>query len=277
MDLDAEYGDAFKGHLTLLWEEDDTEPVDVDEGWLRYELSGFFVSGGRTYTPFGEFETFFISDPLTLELAETCESALVAGCEKGAFSFTLAVFNGELYRTGTASERLRGCAFAFDFAPSEAFSVRLSYQSNIAESDGLLAGALTSAPQYVRRVGGWHVSARLTLGGFGLIAEAVAAERRFSPADLDEDGDGEGDRPLAWNFEAGWSFERGGASWTVAGKVEGARETPAPELQGGFCVSFRPDAHTTLSLEALHRSFDEAFGAPWRDGYAVSLQAAFSF
>jgi len=275
--LEALYKERLEACIILLWEEDDTEPVDVDEGWAKFKLDDFFVGGGKTYTPFGSFDTSFVSDPLTLELAETRESVFFAGYEKDTFSFTVHLFNGDLFKSGTHPERANCLAVAFDLSPSNAVSMRLSFQSNIAESDGLLAGALSFDPQFTERVGGIHFSVSLDFGKVKSVMEVVIAERRFDVADLDVNGDGEGDRPSAWNTEAAYSFNRRSGEWTVALKLEGTDELDAPKFQEGLCVSFSPDGHTSISFEFLYRSFDEEFSAPSRDGYSVTLQVAFSF
>ena len=80
--IDADLTDYVSGHMVFLWEEDDTEPVDLDTGFIT--VSGgdklpVYVNLGKMYLPFGMFESFMISDPLPLELAETRESAIQAG------------------------------------------------------------------------------------------------------------------------------------------------------------------------------------------------------
>jgi hypothetical protein len=45
--------------------------------------------------PFGTFETHLVSDPLTLEIGETNETAVVAGFARGGFGGAVYVFNGD--------------------------------------------------------------------------------------------------------------------------------------------------------------------------------------
>ncbi|MBW1959235.1 MAG: LbtU family siderophore porin, partial [Deltaproteobacteria bacterium] len=77
--VDVDITKHVKGHVLFLWEEDDTEPVDVDEGFITLDgadVVPLYLNVGKLYVPFGNFESHFISDPLTLELGETRESAL---------------------------------------------------------------------------------------------------------------------------------------------------------------------------------------------------------
>ena len=79
--LDIQATDYLGGHILLLWEEGETEPVDLDEAVIRLTYprplwgvtAGF--TGGKMYVPFGKFNSFMISDPLTLDLGETNQSA----------------------------------------------------------------------------------------------------------------------------------------------------------------------------------------------------------
>jgi hypothetical protein len=75
--LDAEITEWVNAHLLLLWEEDDTEPMDLDEGTItlgNLEKFPLYLTAGKMYVPFGAFESNMISDPLPLELGENRES-----------------------------------------------------------------------------------------------------------------------------------------------------------------------------------------------------------
>lgn len=94
--IDAEINKHVTGHVLLLWEEDDTEPVDLDEGFIT--LSGedvvpLYLSAGKMYVPFGSFGSHFISDPITLEIGETRESAIRAGFANDMFDISLSVLS----------------------------------------------------------------------------------------------------------------------------------------------------------------------------------------
>jgi len=95
------------GHLLFLWEEDDTEPVDIDEGYIYLGNTEFFpvyFQVGKLYVPFGNFESNMISDPLTLELGETRETAGVLGLEYNGFYAAAYAFNGDVDEEGDDNE-----------------------------------------------------------------------------------------------------------------------------------------------------------------------------
>ncbi|MFO7971556.1 MAG: LbtU family siderophore porin, partial [Desulfobacterales bacterium] len=134
-----------KGHLLFLWEEDDTEPVDVDEGYITLDgedVVPLYLNVGKFYVPFGNFESHFISDPLTLELGETRESALTAGYVNEWMNVSVSAFNGDIDEIGEDNHIETYVAAASFSVPDEVisnFGIRagVSYISNIADSDSL--------------------------------------------------------------------------------------------------------------------------------------------
>ena len=74
--VDAELSDNVRGHILFLHEEDAT-PLEIDEGTITLgKDAGWSYTMGRMYVPFGAFETNMVSDPLTLDMGETRESAI---------------------------------------------------------------------------------------------------------------------------------------------------------------------------------------------------------
>ena len=104
--IDAEVNEYVSGHVLFLWEEDDTEPIDLDEGFITLSggdaCPGYF-SVGKMYVPFGNFESNMVSDPLTLEMGETRESALQAGFDVDGFYGSVFAFNGDIDEAGEDS------------------------------------------------------------------------------------------------------------------------------------------------------------------------------
>ena len=91
---DAAVSEWLSGHVGLLWEEDDTDPMALDEGYITVGTD-FYARAGKFYLPFGHFGTAFISDPLTLELAEINKSSVLAGYSAELFDVGAGVFKGD--------------------------------------------------------------------------------------------------------------------------------------------------------------------------------------
>ena len=84
--------DHVRGHILFVFEEDATDPIEVEEGYIRLDGEDklpLYLQVGRQYLPFGYNESHFISDPPTLELGETRETAVVAGYAADAFEISL--------------------------------------------------------------------------------------------------------------------------------------------------------------------------------------------
>lgn len=72
--------------VTFLYEEQDT-PFEVDTASISISASpNFNLTFGQVYLPFGAFETHQVNDTLALEVAETRNSALMAGYGQNGFS-----------------------------------------------------------------------------------------------------------------------------------------------------------------------------------------------
>jgi len=272
--LDALLKERLKGKLVLLWEEDDTEPYDLDEGWLRLNLGKFFAGGGRRYLNFGVFESMFVSDPLTLELGETNASAAFWGLEEAGLTVEVLIFNGDVEKAGAAPDRLKGLNLGIEWS-SEPLTLHLGWVSELAESDGVLDG-LTDVDHHVGGICGFCM---VELDRFKLILEAVLALRRYAAADLDVDGDGRGDKPFAWGVEAqlcGLSV-KGLGEMGVGLRIEGAGEVGLPKLRYGVAVSLDVADGLSVTAETLLWEHDEAASGGLERGYGFALQLSYEF
>ncbi len=65
--------DKLEGNVLFLYEQgENNDNIALDEATLTFKpRAGLDVTAGRMYVPFGKFDSHMVSDPLTLELAET--------------------------------------------------------------------------------------------------------------------------------------------------------------------------------------------------------------
>jgi hypothetical protein len=266
-----------RGNISLLFEEgafgDEDTDLEVDEAAIDINYAPLFGRFGRLYVPFGVYHSHFISDPLTLALGETRETALLLGYGHDLFSLSAFVFNGNAGKIGQ-EDHISDWGASLVLTPAEGIELGGSYLTDLADSD---AGLLS---EYRRRVGGWSSFATVERGPFGASAEILGGVKAFAAADLDEDGNGKGDKPLAWNLEVSWAPVE---QVELAARYEGSDEFAGqPERQYGLAVSWSPWAYTTLSLEYLRGEFDDDFSAD-EDGNVldrrdlVAAQLAFEF
>jgi hypothetical protein len=260
MGVDADISKYVSGHVLLLWEEDDTEPVDLDQGYITLDGADklpLYANIGKLYVPFGNFGTHFISDPLTLELGETRESAVQAGWGNDFFDISAAVFNGDVDESGEDNHVESYVANAAVSLPENTLpgldmSFGGSYISNIADSDGLEGEISGDLKDYVPGLGAF-----LSLSYVERIfleAEYVGALDNFEAGELGFDA-GQQMEPQTWNFELAFAPAD---KWTLAARYEGGDDLGdfLPQTQYGAAVSYSLFENTALALEYLHGEFE---------------------
>ncbi len=249
--IDAEINEHVNGHILLLWEEHD--PIHMDEATIEVTTPyGLVVTAGKMYVPFGVFNSNFVSDPLTLELGETNQSAALVSFEQDMFSVSAGAFNGHIEDGG--ADVIENYVLSATITPMEDVSVGFSYISNIAETerDFTLVGVDT----VIDKVAGFGVSASAAYQGFSIEGEYVSALEDFNVADLDDDGDLNGDKPSAFNVELAYALND---RLSVAAKYEGNTDMfDLPETQYGVCATYEIFEHTSLGVEFLHGEFATA-------------------
>jgi hypothetical protein len=255
-----------KGHVLFLWEEDDTEPVDLDEGIIIIDgedVVPLYLNVGKLYVPFGYYESHFISDPLTLELGETRESAVKVGFANDMFEISAAIFNGDINETDEDDDHIDNWVAGGIFTlPEETVAgldlkVGASYISNIADSDGL-EGALDEefgTDEIDKYIPGWSAFLSASFREkFFFEAEYVGAMDKFENDDLGLDP-GEKFKPSAWNVELAYAITD---KMEIAAKYEGSSDTLnlLPETQYGAAITYGLFENTALALEYLHGEFE---------------------
>ena len=246
--LGAKINETVSSNVSVLFEEDNSALVDVDEATIDLTQGSWSARIGRQYLPFGVYHSHFINDPLTLALGETRETALLAGYSREHFSLSAFVFNGDVDKID-ADDRLGDWGASLVVTPRDGIEFGGSFLSDLADSDAELLSS------YESRVGGWSAFSALKQGPFWASAEILGALKDFAAADLDANNDA---RPLAWNLEVSWApLEQ----VELAARYEGSSEfADQPERQYGVGASWSPAENVTLALEYMRGTFDQFFG-----------------
>lgn len=262
--------DSIGGHIILLYEEEEGESdsIKVDEAvislhcprsWLG-QTPGFY--GGRMYLPVGKFNSAMITDPLTLDLGETNDTAAVVALEGPLWNLRLGVFNGEV---DTSNDSIDSFVAALELTPTAGLSFGASYISDLAESDN---GLVEDASLYSSSVPAASAFISYTLGQVTLEAEILAALEDFD-APLIGATDLTGSRPLAWSLETDWNLSE---ALQIAARIEGAKDFQDDVTRYGATVSYGLFANTVLALEYLYSNPDSS-----ADNQTVTAQLAFEF
>lgn len=261
----AQITDTVSAEVVLLHEEDDT-PLEVDVATMSI---GAFTAG-QFFVPFGVFESNFISDPMTLELGETRETALQFGMESGGLHGAVYAFNGDLDEDGDSEIDSFGAAVGYA-AEGEGmeFGLNLSYISDIGDSDSLqelVGDNLGDEGVYDSQVGGWSASALLRIGNLSLLAEYLGATEDFEMGEMEFEG--EGAEPTSYIVEAAMDFELAGMPATFALGYQETDEAAALELpEERFMVGLSVEMMDGVAL-AVEGAFDEDYGDPETNDYS---------
>ncbi|MDH5179073.1 MAG: LbtU family siderophore porin [Gammaproteobacteria bacterium] len=272
--FEAKLNDKVSTHLSFLYEEGDTT-YEVDEGYIAYNMGGFTIKMGQMYVPFGSYETNVISDPLTLEIGETRDSALMLEGEAGSLQYAAYLFNGVTLKTGSeeAVDKM-GLRLAF---VKEGMDIGVDYISNIADT-ATVSSNVTSTPAIQTEVSGMVLHANLTFGSLHVIFENLTSDK-FDAADLSFKGNGA--ELSATNMEVGYDFNMGGMESTFAVAMQTTEEASGlglPESRMLIALSMKLQKDTALSFEyATSSDYSIADGGTGADSTSITAQLAVGF
>jgi len=270
--VDVDLVKHVSGHILLLWEEDDTEPMDVDEAFITLngeDVLPLYLTVGKMYVPFGDFSSNMISDPLTLELGETRESSALVGFDINGVYGSIYAFNGDIEEADDDNDNhVDNFGVTVGYAvenDSMTLDAGICYINNLLDSDGLSdsfdesveeadeAGIVLELNDYV---GGFGAHIVAELGSLNLIAEYVGAID-----DIEYLVDGvkvEEDAIRSWNLEAGYTFELLGKETVVAAAYQGTDNAGdfLPESRFVACIGAGIFDYTSLALEIAHDEYE---------------------
>ena len=260
----------------ILKYEDPTFAAAIEESGLNLDVGvvtignpqkfPLFLTAGALYVPFGALLTHFpdsplVDQPMTLDLGEDREKAVLLAFNYQDFLLSGYVFKGDMNKTG---EENRIKTFGFDanyvFKTEKGFGAKIgaSYISNIADSIGLteyLHGLnVYSLENYV---GGFDGYLSLSYSNFFLDLEYMTALRDFAPDEI-ATGIGEGAKPMVWNIEAGYNYDWG-RNLEIVLKFAGSSETESlgyPRRRYGIGLNQTIFAGIIGSLGYFHDQFD---------------------
>lgn len=276
--LVAQISEAVSGELTLLYEDNGESPLDVDVAAFTVAGAAGSLMAGQVYVPFGVYDTHLVSDPLTLEIGETRETALQGNFGSGNVSWSAYLFKGDNRKNFGTSDDIDNFGFSATFGSEEsALSATIGYINDIGDSDGIQDGLATN--DVADHVAGIAVSARYETERLVLIGEYVDALDAFAPTELAFGAAGA--EPAAWNVEIGVPFVLGGRESLFAFGVQGteealALELPKRRLLAALSVPVREGV--TFSFEWAHDTYyDEAEGGTGASADTVTAQLAVEF
>jgi len=250
--FDANVAEHVNAYLLFLYEEDETDPPELDEGIITLSfVTDAYVAAGKMYTPFGRFDTNMISDPLTLEVAETNETAIQLGFDNDRLSASLYVANGDSNKAGESDDEDLVFGVSAAYVKDEVFEVGIGYVSNIADSDAMQdidGGGPGDAGEVDDFVAGLDIYATVNLGRFQVMAEHVRALDDFVPGDFNgavvEDSE-----PTASQIELAYEFENGLVVAVSYQETDEALFMELPQTYTGMSLRYPIMKNTSVAFE----------------------------
>ncbi|MBK1731421.1 LbtU family siderophore porin [Thiococcus pfennigii] len=285
--ISSQVNDWVEVGVAFLYEEDETD-LEVDVAYITLanpDVSPVFLTAGQIYVPFGAYETNLVSDPLTLEIGETRETAAQLGFVHEEFFGSVYVFNGDNKIDGENEIGSWGANLGLAHEEEDrAWAFGAGYISDLGDSDSLhdliydnLAAVGIDDPS--ERTGGWTIHAMGALGPVSLIGEYLSATEEFDADALSFNG--KGAKPSAWNIEAGYGFEVMGRESVAAVAYQGTREALGIELpKERWLVGWSVEIfdNTALSFEWAHDSdYGQSDGGTGKSADSFVAQLAVEF
>ena len=255
--LVATLNDFVGGHLVLLYEEEEDaeDDLDVDEAVISLTSPGSLLGqtpalhAGRMYVPFGMFNSYMVSDPLTLDLGETQDTAALVALEGDLWNLQLGAFNGDADTHGD-NNSIDSWVAAVEFTLGDRLGFGASYLSDLAETD---IDLVPDTDLYSSSVPAASAFLSAYYGAFGFEAEFVSALEDFDADVVAIGTDLTGDRPAAWNLELAWMPV---ADIQLAARYEGAEDFQDDVRRYGATVSYGFHEHALVALEYLYAETD---------------------
>lgn len=272
--VDVDINKHVKGHVLLLWEEDDTEPVDLDEGYILLDgadVIPLYLKAGRMYLPFGKYETGMISDPITYDLGSLWESAVEVGVTYQGLYGSIFVFKGDVNEVdGEDHIDNFGAAVGYNLdAGTWTMDVGVGYVNNLYDSSGMSdaidediaaaaeTGSVLGLKDYVP---GFAAHAIFTAAPFTFIGEYVTMldDPEMSVRSLGITETTKADAIAAWNVEFGYEFVLAERDGHVAVAWQGSSEGGSvfPESRYIGTVGMDVWENVNCALEYLHNEYE---------------------
>ncbi|MFP4155862.1 MAG: LbtU family siderophore porin [Halothiobacillaceae bacterium] len=254
LSMEAEVTPWLTGFVSALYEQDDT-PLEIDTAEIAMSTPDgpWSLRAGQIYLPFGAYETVMVSDPLTLELGETRQTAVVGGYAQGGIDLSAYVFSGDLESGDNIGNwGLRAGWVGEPFAGSE-LALSAGYLNSLGESDGLEGGIQDAGAGNTSRVAAWTANAVFIFNDFLFVGEYLSALDDFDATAISYRN--QGARPAAWNLEGSYGFDMMGMPVRAGIGYQGSQESIAlelPEQRLLGSITFEMHDHAALSFEYAH-------------------------
>jgi hypothetical protein len=269
--VDVEINDAVSASVVTLYEEDETDPMNIDVAVIEFDLgAGLSLKLGQDYIHFGAYETQLVNDTLVLELAEDPESIAVISYEWSLLTASAFVFNGDIDDNNNDLENY-GLSV---FIANETFTAGVDYQSNVADTETLTDLAINASTDFEDLPDAFIVYAMVDFENVVLITEYFKASE-FNAIDFDTVA-GNAYEPEAIQLEVGINI----GDWTLAAAFQATDGAAALLPEQRISVGGGTDIYENVTLTVeywLDEDYDISEGGSGEDANNFVAQIAVTF
>lgn len=246
LQLGFEVGISDNIGVELVFEGENADRIhgQIDEGFIFAELDNLTFQLGRMDLPFGEYYSYFVTDPL-LQFGETKSDGLVIEYSFAEFfTFTPFAFDSEVSKQFNDDSFDWGAVLSFT-NDDESIRVSAGYISDLAESDEQLL--FDFGNRYQQHVPGVNAHVLVGFEQFEFTAEWVEASSKF------REFEPQFDKPSSYNLELAYSPRK---QFLIAARLESSRELEdAQEKRYGIALTWFAGKHVSISLDYLTGKF----------------------
>ncbi|MEH6345204.1 MAG: LbtU family siderophore porin [Bermanella sp.] len=274
-----------EAQVLLLHEDGADQELVVDEGFMALSAPDIPVTlvAGKQVLGFGNFESHFISDPLTLELAESKDTAIKVQFEHLGFYGSAYIFNGDVNEQDDNNEiKQAGAQLGYVRIHKDSqLKIGVDYISSLAESEGLVdyLQADDGDAEIQKTVPAASIHGFLSFNKWQLLAEYIGATHAFNKSDLSFAT--KGAQPSSYNLEVSYDFTVLGKPVTLAAAHQKSSEALAlelPEQRNMLVASYPLYEKTAFALEFMQaKDYAVKDGGRNHTDYSLSMQLAAEF
>ena len=247
-----------EGQVILLHEDGSEQDIAVDEGFLTLSApdSSFSLKAGKQVIAFGNFESHLITGPLTLELAETKDTALTVQAQTKDYYAVLYVFNGanqtQDSQTQDSNDEIKQSGAQLGLINNSAHNqwhLGAGYISSLAESEIFTDFFKEQASDYQLQgnTPAASVHGSLSMPHWHFLGEYIFATQSFHEDDLAFNE--KAAQPSAYHVEIARDFVLLNKAMTIALAQQGSQQALALELpKQRFLVALSHDVYKQTSL-----------------------------
>ncbi|MEO5376659.1 MAG: LbtU family siderophore porin [Magnetococcus sp. DMHC-6] len=291
INLDAKISEWSAAQIVLLYEEGETDPINVDSATItlgNLEKLPLYLTAGLMTLPFGGYPTQLISDPLTLEMGETSDTAIQVGVDSNGITGSVFAYNGQSQLTGdgdTIDHFGMNVGYTYE-NPKFNVELGLSYTNALENSDGISGADLdgngvadVNIGSMANHIGAVAGHAIFKMAGISVMGEYLTATERFATGELAWNGSGA--EPSAWNGEIGYTLDIKGYETTLSAAYQGTKEAvniglPERRLLGGVSVGIFENTKLAVEL-TKSKDYEVRDGGSGGDENTATMQLAVGF